>query len=150
MECYEKFREDKYIVNWHKKVVQLGDGRGAGGEAEVSINIVQLDAAITQMTAIRSIVFQYFVYLEVVCGSFALDSWNTTYSNQWKELDADYITLEFGYITIAVDTALAESECLEVQPAIYVIQAVEDTFFVLQRVLERVLSTGNDDHERNL
>ena len=137
MECYTKFKEDKYIVNWQKKVMMAED-------ENVPINLVSLDAAITQMTAIRSIVFQYFVYLEDICGDFASDNWADVYSQQWKELDADYIALEFGYITLAIETALAEKGCLEVQPMVFAIQAAEDAFFVLQRVLERALSTGDD------
>ena len=139
MECYTKFKEDKYIESWQKKVMMTEDG----GD-NVPINLVSLDAAITQMTAMRSIVFQYFVYLEDVCGSFASDSWTNVYSLEWKLLDADYIALEFGYITRAIETALAEEGCLEVQPMVYAIQAAEDAFFVLQRVLERVISTGDD------
>ena len=149
MECYTKFKEDKYIINWQKKVMMTDNNIDVESNSEndnsnISINLVSLDAAISQMTAIRSIVFQYFVYLEDVCGDFASTNWTNVYSQQWKVLDADYIALEFGYITKAIETALAEKGCLEVQPMVYAIQAVEDAFFVLQRVLERVLSTGDD------
>jgi COG4 transport protein len=98
------------------------------------------------MSAIRSIVFQYFVYLEELVGSFSSDSWRNAYSSAWKVLDADYVALEFGYITHALGEAALERGIIEVQEGgcAYVLQFVEDTFFVLQRVLERSLSTGDD------
>lgn len=82
MECYSKFKEDKRIQMWHDKMYRVETSDS------LPLNIVALDAAISQMTAIRSIVYQYFLYLEELCGDFARDSWKDVYSLHWKELDA--------------------------------------------------------------
>jgi hypothetical protein len=64
--------------------------------------------------------------------------------NKWRELDAVYIALEFGYLSNAIKEALSESGLLEVEKGVFVPQAVEDVFFLLQRVVERALATGNE------
>jgi hypothetical protein len=62
--------------------------------------------------------------------------------NRWRELDAVYISLEFGYVGYAVTNALLEKGLLEVEEGAYVPQAIEDVFFLLQKVAERSLCTG--------
>ena len=63
--------------------------------------------------------------------------------NKWRELDAVYIALEFGYISNSIKEALSEPGLLEVEKGVFVPQAVEDVFFLMQRVVERALATGN-------
>lgn len=63
--------------------------------------------------------------------------------NRWRELDAVYIALEFGYIRNSIEEALSEPGLLEVEKGVFVPQAVEDVFFLMQRVVERALATGN-------
>jgi hypothetical protein len=72
--------------------------------------------------------------------------------NKWREVDAVYASLEFGYLAQAVREALAESSLLEIEGGqgsssngsgsgigaegggcVLVPQAVEDVFFVLRR-----------------
>lgn len=52
--------------------------------------------------------------------------------NKWRELDAVYIALEFGYLSNAIKEALVEPGLLEVEKGVFVPQAVEDVFFLLQ------------------
>ena len=63
--------------------------------------------------------------------------------NRWRELDAVYIALEFGYIRNSIEEALSGPGLLEVEKGVFVPQAVEDVFFLMQRVVERALATGN-------
>jgi hypothetical protein len=42
--------------------------------------------------------------MEDRCGKYAADNWNNVYSLQWKELDVDYMSLEYGlhFIIISI------------------------------------------------
>ena len=112
IEVYMRFKEDKHVLLWHQRVARETSGQQS--ESGSQLSIVSLDAVLSQMSAVRSIVYQYFIYLEVVCGAFAMDSWGSVYAKVWKELDVDYTALEFGYMTKALNEALQEVGLLEV------------------------------------
>jgi hypothetical protein len=62
---------------------------------------------------------------------------------EWREVDGSYIALEYGYMLGAMREATNVNSLLELQDGrIYALQSVEDCFFVVQRSLERAISTA--------
>ena len=111
---------------------------------------------VTYWSAMREMVNQYYRFVEhttytppsgVSSGCSNLQNEPIEFVsrgelNRWRELDAVYISLEFGYVGYAVTNALLEKGLLEVEEGAYVPQAIEDVFFLLQKVAERSLCTG--------
>ena len=106
-----------------------------------SLSISTLDFLLSQMSAMREIVNQYYHFVLDAVTSIDkhghIDNDENMVSevemNRWRELDAGYVALEFGYMTHAVAEALCEAALLEVEEGVFVPQAVEDIFFLLQR-----------------
>ena len=176
LECFLKFREDKQLDSWHVRIMEASNSDGVSSG---SFSIIALDFLLSQMSAMREIVQQYYKFLERAFQSISIDAQNGSANfisitnvgsdtvsfqqavesavegnmelvvslqekNKWRELDAVYIALEFGYLSNAIKEALSESGLLEVEKGVFVPQAVEDVFFLLQRVVERALATGNE------
>ena len=154
LECFLKFREDKQLDSWH---IRVSESCSTGS----SFSITALDFLLSQMSAMRDIIQQYYRFLHKSFLSIATESNNgitcegvvdehielivsAQERNKWRELDAIYIALEFGYLTNSVREALSEPLLLEIEQDVFVPQAIEDVFFLLQRVVERALATGNE------
>jgi hypothetical protein len=65
---------------------------------------------------------------------------------QWRELDALYVTMEFGFLQRATQQALRELQLIETEAGVLIPQCVEDVFFVLRKVCERALGTGSESN----
>ena len=154
LECFLKFREDKQLDSWHLRVTESASSGN-------SFSITALDFLLSQMSAMRDIIQQYYRFLhksflsmasessdEIICERIVNEHVELMVSaqerNKWRELDAIYIALEFGYLTNSVREALSEPLLLEIEQDVFVPQAIEDVFFLLQRVVERALATGNE------
>jgi hypothetical protein len=143
VECFNRLKEDKNIQSWIERL-QEKNALGETVSDSTPLNIISLDAIIAQVSSMRSLIHQYSVYLtEILSNCFPEISDPTLL---WRESDAVYTALEYGYLSFAVKEALQEEGLLEVQEGgtVYVLQSIEDVFFVLQKALGRVISTGSE------
>lgn len=152
LDCFEKFKEDKKLDSWHIRIMESNDSQST------AVSVASLDFLLSQMSAMREIVNQYSRFVvnrvaltdsenlkgDTACCDDDDNIITTSEKNRWRELDAVYISLEFGYLNFAISDALSACTLLEVERNINVPQAIEDMFFLLQRVVERSLSTGSE------
>ena len=138
-ECFIQFKEDKKLDNWHTRINNNNSNSNSNNDNN-DVSILALDFLLSQMAAMREVVNHYYNFLtlhDITIGS-------NEELNKWRELDAVYISLEYGYLTHAVGDAIDESNLLDIESGtVYVPQAVEDFFFLLLRVTERAISTGS-------
>jgi len=62
----------------------------------------------------------------------------------WRESDAYYISLEYGYITEALTDALSCGALLETENMTFIPQSIEDAFFLFRRISERSIIGFNE------
>jgi hypothetical protein len=136
-ECFEQFKTDKSVSQW------LTKARDTSGSA---LNIVTLDALIVQIAYLRELVSQYQSFLSFSCG---LNDIPSASFDKWRELDVVFVALDSAYCAGALREAVRDAEAallLDVEEGKpkYVLQGVEDAFFVLRKVVSRAISTGSD------
>ena len=163
MECYSSFHKDRELDKWSKKLLEE--------DSNSSISIKSLDFLLSQVASMREIVNKHYIFMhstlspiflrdlinvtDGLSGSSLLNSRSRDYieemlivssdeMNKWRELDAVYIMLEFGYMKRAVNDALCETLLLEMEAGAHVPQAVEDIFFIFRRSSQRAASTGSE------
>lgn len=134
-ECFEQFKTDKSISQWLAKTHDTS-----------AINIVALDALIVQVAYLRELISQYHGFLSYSCG---LNDIPTASFDKWRELDVIFVALDSAYSVAAMREAVRDAEAallLDVEEGKpkYVLQGVEDAFFVLRKVVNRAISTGSD------
>jgi hypothetical protein len=136
-ECFEQFKFDKSIAQWLAKAQDVSGS---------TINIVALDAIIVQIAYLRELVSQYHSFLSFSCGLNDIPSGSF---DKWRELDVIFVALDSAYSAGAMREAVRDAEAallLDVEEGKpkYVLQGVEDAFFVLRKVVSRAISTGSD------
>ena len=130
-EIFEKYKEDKNLQSWQQKVRSINE----------EFSIITLDFILIQLASIRSIIYKYKLFYSNIIN---LDDELSIFENdflKWRELDMIYIDLESAYITRATTCALEEFSLIEVEDGVYVMQMIEDSFFLLRKVIERAIST---------
>lgn len=133
IECFHQFNTDKNLTSWQSRI------RRCVGEDQ-SLNIGALDQIIGQLAGMRAVIAQYQTFLSLRC---AFEDLSNHEMGEWREADGTYIALEYGYMLGAMREATKVSGILELQEGkIFALQSVEDSFFVLQRSLERAISTA--------
>ena len=133
IDCFKQFNEDKNLANWQARI------RRCVSENQV-LNISALDQIIGQLAGMRAVVAQYQLFLSTRCDFQSLVNHDMV---EWREVDGSYIALEYGYMLGAMREATNVNSLLELQDGrIYALQSVEDCFFVVQRSLERAISTA--------
>ena len=135
-ECFEQFKSDKNIANWLSRVQN----------PEIELNLVALDAVLVQLAGMRELTAQYHAFLTDNCS--IIDLPNESF-DPWKELDVIYCALDNAYNGMAVCEAIKDAKkglllCIEDVRPVYVLQGVEDAFFVIGRSVNRAISTGSD------
>lgn len=135
-ECFEQFKSDKNISNWLKRV----------SDPLEQMNLISLDLILVQLAGMRELTMQYQSFLIDTCGLVDL---SLAEFDSWKELDIVYCALDYAYIGLAISEAVADSKkslllCVEDNRPVYVLQGVEDAFFVIRKVVDRAISTGSD------
>jgi len=147
-ECFLQYKRDKNLDNWYTRVnesLNAPKESASSSSAAFLFSIVALDGILSQLTAIKDTVNRYFLFLEHLFEdkefAFRIDGEG---SNRWRELDSIYIVLEYGYAVRATEEALKEVALLEIESQVFVPRAIEDVFFVLQKVGERGLLLGSD------
>jgi len=133
IDCFKQFIDDKGLADWQTRI------RRCVAEDQI-LNISALDQIIGQLAGMRSVVAQYQRFLSNYCVFTNLTNHDMT---EWREADGVYIALEYGYMLGAMREATTVTSLLELQDgSVYALQAVEDCFFVVQRSLERAISTS--------
>eukprot|EP01041_Mallomonas_annulata_P003569 gene3569-7096_t len=132
-DCYESFKEDKNLNSWQIKT--------QNETAEYSI--VTLDSILSQMSSMKEVIIKYKTFYLNYIEPSQMNNFENDFQ-KWREVDFIYIGLESAYLMRAVTHSLQEITLLEVEEGIFVLQAVEDTFFLLQRVIERCLRCGSE------
>ena len=134
IECYTQYRIDKNLQHWQD--------RFANAEHD-GIPITALDQIIGQLATMRSVVCRYIYFLRNICNNDAFMKLESREMTGWRELDGYYIALEFHYLAFATKVAAQQQGIIEIQEGeVYAMQAVEDIFFVIQRVIDRAISSG--------
>jgi hypothetical protein len=160
LECFVTFKRDKELEQWGTRLLN----------ENTEYNVASLDSLVSQVAAFRSMVHQHYSYLyscfhpsktgsdrfEPPLNSTAGVNNSAVLENmlivsneellQWRELDAQYVTMEFGFLQRATQKALSERALIEVETGVYIPQCVEDVFFVLGKVCERALGTGSESN----
>ncbi len=150
VECFKTFKRDKELDQWGAKLL----------DDNVVCNVASLDFLVSQVAGMRELLHQHYSFLYHQFSSYDTDSPSTevyppgTVDSMlivtteellhWRELDAVYVTMEFGFINRATQEALKETTLLEVEEHVYIPQCIEDIFFILSKVSYRALSTGSD------
>ena len=127
--------------------------------ATISFNV--LDQLISQILSIREVIIRHYDFHENLfssCGSNKEEEIGNNgvsavevlflhekdeYS-KWRELEAIYLMLEYGYLYQAIEEALKEINLIEIEPLVYVPQAFEDLYFLLVRTTDRAISFGSE------
>jgi hypothetical protein len=155
MDCFEQFKTDKHLLNWQLVLnkansTSLTESDSSGDD----FNIMTVDFLLSQMAEMRDVVNYYYKYITNMAGE-ELSLSNKEGNNKpictmeelsrWKELDALYVAIEYGYLAYSIKDALRETALIEVESgSVYAPQAIEDLFFILLRVAERSISTGSE------
>jgi hypothetical protein len=147
-ECFEQFKSDKNITSWLRRVSEpdAGPGPGAGAGAGAGLNLVALDQVSAQLAGMRELTTQYQAFLLDACG---LADVPLREFEAWKELDVVYCALDYAYTGAALAEAVRDARRalllrIEDGRSVFVLQGVEDAFFVLRRGVGRAISTGSD------
>lgn len=136
---------------------------------KIPVSFSTLDQILVQLTTIRETVNQYYSFLRAHLlapvsdiaefldvdigsdgGSVAISTETQVYTilNElnidWRESDAYYISLEYGYITEALVDALSCSSLLETENMTLIPQSIEDAFFLFRRISERSIIGFNE------
>jgi len=160
LECFSSFHRDRELDKWSKQLLN--------NNAEAT-SLKSLDFLLSQVSSMRELINKHYQFMHRMLSPIALRNFiqsnNTNQSNntqngrdfvsemlivsteefnKWRELEAVYIILEYGYMKRAVNDALCESALLELEDFVYVPQALEDVFFIFHRAAERALSTGSE------
>ena len=134
IECYTQYRIDKNLQHWQDRFANAQhDG----------IPITALDQIIGQLATMRSVVCRYIYFLRNICNDDAFMKLESREMSGWRELDGYYIALEYHYLAFATKIAAQQDGVIEIQEGeVYAMQAVEDIFFVIQRAIDRAISSG--------
>ena len=71
LECFLKFREDKQLDGWHVRVMEASSKEGIGAG---NFSIIALDFLLSQMSAMREIVQQYYKFVEKTFLSIVIEA----------------------------------------------------------------------------
>jgi len=150
VECFNTFKRDKELDQWGAKLL----------DDNVVCNVASIDFLVSQVAGMKELLHQHYSFLYHQFSSYDTDSPSTEVNPpdtvgsmlivtteellHWRELDAVYVTMEFGFIHRATQEALKETTLLEVEEHVYIPQCIEDIFFILSKVSYRALSTGSD------
>lgn len=159
MDCFKQFKVDKRLDDWHRKMML----HVFSESSTETCSIIALDSLLSQIAAMREVVSRYYTFLNSIPlfsavhdNSPSIDSKaalpNATLlsvvtrdeRNLWRELDAVYVSLEHGYLVHTIKEALSQKGLLEVEANVFVPQATEDIFYLLQRIVERALVAGSE------
>lgn len=156
-ECFKAFKRDKELDQWSSRLL----------DESVECNVASLDSLVSQVAAFRSMVHQHYCYHYSCFRAYRLGLDRDSDREgghgspavvesmlvvtpeellQWRELDAQYVTMEFGFLQRATQQALSEAALIEVEDGVYIPQCVEDVFFLLGKVCERALGTGSESN----
>lgn len=135
-ECFEQFKSDKNISSWLQRV----------SDPDHELNLVNLDVILAQLAGMRELTMQYQSFLMESC---ALTDIPLSGFDLWKELDVVYCALDHSYNGAAMKEAIRDSRqslllCVEDGRPVFVLQGVEDAFFVIRKGVDRAISTGSD------
>lgn len=135
-ECFEQFKSDKNIENWLKRVF----------DSEEDLNLVVMDVILAQLAGMRELSMQYQSFLLDTCMLVDIPLGDF---DAWKELDVVYCALDHAYNGIAIQVAVQDCKrslllCAEDDRPVFVLQGVEDAFFIIRKSVDRAISTGSD------
>lgn len=151
VECFKTFKRDKELEQWSVRSL----------DESAECNVGSLDFLTSQVAGIKELVHQHYSFLynnfcdydvdgvPEPAGVAVMESMLIVTPEellQWRELDALYVTMEFGFVQRASQEALKEKELIEVENSVFLPQCIEDIFFVLNKVSERALSTGSESN----
>ena len=139
-ECVQTFKRDKELESWTVRLL----------DEAVECNVGGLDALVEQVAAMKGMLHQHYTFLYSSFHAYDVIETKPTSANigttsssaylepmlivtqeellQWRELDALYVTIEFGFIQHATKQALQELHLLEIESLVYIPQCVEDVF----------------------
>ena len=124
------YAEDKNIESWLQRIQKME-----------SLNLLTLDTILQTITQILHLLSNYQMFLLYRYAKYTL------YEREKKvirELEANYIALEYGYLTSTLSDALESTSWLEIEPNVYTAQSVEDACFILTKVLDRCCQSKSE------
>jgi hypothetical protein len=169
VECFKTFKRDKELDQWSVRLLDETAECNVGSLDFLVSQVAAMKSMVHQHYAYHYSTFHdYDPLAELLNGaptsapastdgsSSAGSSGSAILENmlivtqdellQWRELDALYVTMEFGFLQRATQQALRELQLIETEAGVYIPQCVEDVFFVLRKVCERALGTGSESN----
>ena len=171
MECFKQFKLDKRLDDWHRKVMQQAFSLHPTETCSI-VALDALLSQISAMREVASQYYTFLDTILLLVPPSAEDATAISSAtsppavpnlnppaaeaptllgivtrqerDQWRELDAIYISLEYGYLAYTIREALAQRELLEIESGVRVPQATEDVFYLLHRIAERALVAGSE------
>jgi len=148
---FKTFKKDKELDQWGSRLL----------DESVDVNVASLDFLVSQVSGMKELLHQHYSYLyrhfyaydmdypslDIPAGT--VDSMLIVTSEElmhWRELDAVYVTMEFGFVNRATQEALKEHTLLQIEQNVFIPQCIEDIFFILSKVTHRALSTGSESN----
>jgi hypothetical protein len=164
-ECFQVFKTDKDVDNWCIKAFQIPNAKNRYD----LINLNALDNLVSQISAMRQIINQHYLFLFNLFSSFFSSETDQepvegqeikVYSFleqllivskeeiiKWKEIDAIYSALENAYLQQSVLEACLQIHLISLEEKTFLLESFEDSIFLFHKILERTIQTNE---EKNL
>lgn len=126
----KSYSEDKNIDMWLQRIQKLE-----------SLNLLSLDTILQTIAQILQLLSQYQRFVSNKNANYVP---NDREKHLLRELEANYVSLEYGYLTSTLSEALASTSWLESEPNVFTVQSIEDGCFILAKVVERCLLTQSE------
>jgi hypothetical protein len=157
VETFRTFKKDKELDQWSVRLLDEG----------AECNVASLDGLVAQVATFRTMLHQHYAFhyscfqpmnnngsaaANVSTGEPAgvmVESMLIVAQSelqQWRELDAMYVSLEFGFLQHATQQALKETTLIPIETDVLIPQCVEDVFFIFSKVCDRAVSTGSENN----
>lgn len=151
-DSFQIFKQDRDIDRLCVKSMNINE--------EVSLNTI--DSIAQQLSTIRSVINRHYHFLFDAFTAYFFMEYNSEESLlqvsildrmvfpsndellKWKEVDLLYNALENAYMLRTLADACEEVSLLEIEEGVFIIQLVEDAFFLMNKSLDRALSTSEE------
>lgn len=126
----KSYSSDRNIDTWLHRI-----------QRSESLNLLTLDTIIQTIAQILNLISNYQTFLmKKFPNHTPLDSER----NQIRELESNYISLEYGYLTSTLVEAMESQSLLEIEPEVFTSQCIEDSFFLLSKIVDRSLFSHSE------
>ena len=124
------YSEEKNMDMWLQRI-----------QKKESLNLLSLDTLLQTIAQILSLLSDYQLFLSNKLANYLPSERE---KHLIRELEANYIALEYGYLTSTLSEALESTAWLEIENNVFTAQSVEDACFIVSKVLDRCLLSKSE------